>query len=142
MICFGLALQLVVFSLVWRGKQVGDYCASDAPVYAFGIMAIWDITMSATLSVMFIKRLFTAFLSVQGMDSKTNQRWIYKIAKYVTLTLVGVITTQLALLGVGLTSWLTLASADSIINTWCIFLMYKNNQRLFGTLCTRCHKCT
>jgi len=142
MILFGAALQFVVFSLFWRGRRVGDYCASDAPVFTFGIMAIWDITMSATLTVMFIKRLFAAFLSVQGMDSKTNQRWLYKIAKYVTLTIVGVVTTQMALLGVGLTSWLTLASADSMINTWCIFMMYSKNRKWFTVLCTRCHRVT
>ena len=78
----GLALQLVVFSLVWRGKQLGTHCASRSARqrlrrHAYGHRGH---VLSASLSIVFIRRLFLAFISVKGTDSKTNERSFYNIA--------------------------------------------------------------
>ena len=147
LIGIGFVTEIGVLFAVWKGERVtlsdnlGSYCASVSPVWAFIYLAFWDITISTLLCLLFVQRLFKAHLACKSMDDKTNNRWIRNIAKYVTLTVVGVCSTFIGLFIVAGTSWFSIAGIDSVINCWCVYLMYSQNGRLFVKICGKCHKC-
>ena len=71
--------------------------------------------------------------------------WVL-VTKYITLTNVSIISTLICLLAVGMTSWIIFTVIDTMINSWCVLLMYSDNKKLFGKLCYHCniycgHKC-
>ena len=42
---------------------------------------------------------------------------------------------------VAITAWITVLAIDSVVNCWCVFLMYKYNQKMFRFICGGCHRC-
>ena len=67
---------------------------------------------------------------------------ISRIAKYITLAIIGVNTTFFAMFFFGWLKWFTFVAIDLIINGWCVFLMYSTNTKLFNIFCGFCHKLT
>ena len=65
------------------------------------------------------------------------------IAKYATLIIIVIGSTMIIWYGFSITSWISLFSIDSIIHCWIVFLMYEENQKLFGCTCCghRCWQC-
>eukprot|EP01084_Bolivina_argentea_P264187 447422_1 len=145
LIIFGYVVQCILFIIFWDGTRYefsgNEYCTSVAPIWLFGIMAIWDLTMSSLLCSLFAHRLFKAHAQMQELNSKQTRKALSNIAKYVTITLVAVISTFIALFMAGITSWYTVAAIDSMINCLCVFVMYKKNQKIFTFVCGGCHNC-
>ena len=117
------------------------FCGNLSPLFTFIYLACCDFCISSTLTILFVKRLFDAFyVNRQERNNKKLAQVTMKIARFVTLTIVGVTTTILALLIFALTSWFTAIALDLIINNHCIFLMYGKNQKYFNCICGPLHK--
>ena len=117
------------------------FCANSSPIWVLIFSAIWDLFMSSLLCGLFVHKLFKAFIAIERHNKKFVLKELYKIARYITVTIVDVTTTSVTLIIFGLTSWFILMSIDLIINSWCVFLMYRKNRRSFKRLCGICHKC-
>ena len=144
--------QLLIYILFGDGKLHIDYDHHNKIPYCISVCPFWtrmynilcDFTLMILLCVLFVKRLFKAFILSQQHQSINNsfvQCEIAKIAQYITLSITGVITTFLALICFGITSWFVWISIDIIINCWCILLMFRINRNLFDKICCLCHKC-
>jgi len=109
--------------------------------YSHSYLACCDFCISSSLTTLFVKRLFDAFYVNHNNKNKKGLTKVTKeIARYVTLTIVGVMTTIIALLVFSLTSWFTAIAADLMINNHCIFLMYNENAKYFNCICGPFHK--
>ena len=138
--------QLITINQDLINKQQKNYylthfCGNSTPFWVLIFSAILDLFLSSLLCGLFVQRLFKAFISVEHDNKNHVTKQLYKIAKYITLTIVGVTTTFCSLVIFGLTSWYILISIDLIINSWCVFLMYRKNRSSFNMLCGICHKC-
>ena len=103
--------------------------------------------MSVILSYLFVNRLLTVFAESRkaGGNEHRPDKFMAKIsvlARFVTLAIVGVTSGFLAMVFFGLIKWFTFLLTDIILNGWCIFLMYSENQKFFYVLCGYCHTCT
>ena len=139
---------IMILVFVWEGRRVivgddefGNYCSGTAPLWAFVVGALFDSIISTLLCVLFVRQLFKVHLACRGMNDATNDKWIGNIAKYVTLTVVGVGSTFAVFFVFGLTAWFTFVAIDHSVNCWCIFLMYRYNRKLFRCICSGCYKC-
>mmetsp|Transcript_55418 Transcript_55418/g.49900 ORF Transcript_55418/g.49900 Transcript_55418/m.49900 type:complete len:429 (-) Transcript_55418:35-1321(-) len=143
--------QLLAYIIFGDGKLHIDYdkdnqipyCISDCPMWIRLYNAFCDFIIMILLCVLFIRRLYKSFILSQqhNQNSSFVVCEIAKIAQYITLTIVGVITTFIALILFGITSWFVWISIDIMINAWCILLMFKTNQKLFNKICCIFHKC-
>eukprot|EP01084_Bolivina_argentea_P022257 41363_1 len=150
LIIISFSTQLAEYILFGNGKLYTDYdnknnipyCISLCPHWTRIYNAFCDLIISVLLCVLFVKRLFKAFvLSQQFHNDAAIQVEISKIARYITLTIIGVTTTFMALILFAITTWFIWISIDIVINCYCIFLLYKANINSFNTMCGLCHVC-
>ena len=138
--------QQILISIFWRGVFIkafdAVFCATSAPLWMYwGGLAAWDLFISSLLCYLFITRLWKAQKRRSSVSSNEGSKFLHQIAKFVTITIVGVMTTLITFVLVGFTSWISLVALDTCVNAWCVFLMYGKNKNLFEKLCFSCHKC-
>lgn len=116
------------------------FCGNLSPLFTFIYLACCDAFISTMLTILFVKRLLDAFYVRHNQKLKHITKITMDIARYVTLTIIGVMTTIIALLIFATTSWFTAIALDLIINNHCIFLMYSTNYKYFNCVCGPLHK--
>ena len=106
----------------------------------FGIF-LWTVIWDGVISILFICGFFKAHKICESMHGQISNKWMSNIIKYIILTVIGSVTTFVILLELVINSWISGVAIDSIINCWCIFLMYNHNQKLFDFICCGCRQC-
>eukprot|EP01084_Bolivina_argentea_P151558 264531_1 len=137
--------DILVYVIWGSGTKLYDnnsqpFCANSSPLWTLMYSAVCDLIISSLLCYLFVKRLFKAFFQCQELDKSKVLITISRIAKYITLTVIGVNTTFFALLFFGILKWFTFIALDLILNGWCVFLIYSKNKKLFNVFCGICHR--
>ena len=132
------------------------FCVPTSPFWTFIYLAVTDFVVSTLLAYLFVKRLARRctsflvhvgasdrmFLVHVGASDRMTLKTISRIAKYVTLGIIGVSTTFFSLLLFGTLHHFTFIALDVFITGWCVLMMYARNARLFSLSCGRCHRLT
>eukprot|EP00484_Ammonia_sp_Unknown_P020002 CAMPEP_0197030494 /NCGR_PEP_ID=MMETSP1384-20130603/9722_1 /TAXON_ID=29189 /ORGANISM="Ammonia sp." /LENGTH=356 /DNA_ID=CAMNT_0042459861 /DNA_START=35 /DNA_END=1105 /DNA_ORIENTATION=- len=118
------------------------WCASISPPFTLIYFAVCDVTICVFLTFLFSKRLLDAFyVKKQATNKQELNKVIKTVARYVTLSIVGVSTTVLSLLILAFTGNFAAMALDMIVNNHCIFLMYSVNLKYFHCVCGPLHSC-
>ena len=150
LIAVGFIAQLITIIIVWRGIMVTQwdikFCAPDTPDWVFFFLVSWDALVSICTLYIFVKKLYQMQASRHSVSETDQLNFWTLVTKYITLTDVSIASTMVCLLAVGITSWITFSIMDTMINSWCVVLMYSDNKNLFNRMCYCCnvycgHKC-
>ena len=139
--------QLSLYIILGEGTYDVDeddipFCVSIIPIWLRLYALVCDAVISTLLSILFIRRLFQAFImSRQHNNHHFVESELSKIAQYITLSIIGVLSTSIALILLSTTKWFVWMYLDLIVNCWCIFLIFRVNNRWFNVVCCVCHKC-
>ena len=110
-------------------------------MFVFSFWITWDI-YDILFCILYVTTLYKSRISCNNeMDNDSNNEWMTVIAKLMTLIFVSAGVTSIISYGYLITSWISFFGIGSIVNCWCVFLMYGNNQKLFECICGGCHKC-
>ena len=104
----------------------------------------WDFyDINFLLCILYLATFYNVRnLSYNKMDNAdAKNQGNDNFAKYVTFISIAFGTTIIIQLGFAFTSCISLFAIDSIINCWCIYLMYDDNKQLFECICGGCQKC-
>ena len=124
---------IVLFNEPWK------FCATATPVWVFTYLVVYDAIITIALLSIFIHKLHSASSQRHSISGDEIIIFWGKISKYVTLTIIGVTSTIICMIMVGVTSWITFTASDTNINSICVFLMYGRNSGLFHKLCCCCY---
>merc|ERR1712110_594607 len=92
-------------------SQDQRFCFSKYPPFVLGIVSLGDLIISLAISILLCRALLIT----------KNECLLLK--KFVLLSVIAVVTTQLSLIVTVVLSFGTLwTSLDSVINAWCILL--------------------
>ena len=124
-------------------SQNQQFCFSKYPPFVLGIVSLGDLIISLSISILLCRALLFAIHQNCGDQQIQNEYILLK--KFVLLSVIAVITTQLSLIVTIVLSFGTLwTSLDSVINVWCILLSFGHSQKLnkvYNAICGRMHAC-
>ena len=129
-----------------------DSCYFVYPTILNGVFVIQDLACSIIISVLFARRLLLLNLNAFYDDMITSQSSLRKISEKVEnaphfdilnkstlLTCMALGTNELCLLLSGMLGFTSLwSSLNSMVNCWCIMLMFTCHDKMFEKLCGRC----
>eukprot|EP01084_Bolivina_argentea_P091384 164503_1 len=116
-----------------RGVIKNDICFAVSENYYVGSFVANDFFISVFLTILFIRKL----------QSPSQESIIHKsINRFALLATIAIISSTVSLvlcaLFDGYVIWI---SIDTILNQWCILLMYNTHQKLYTLLCFRMENC-
>ena len=144
LIGIGYVTQLIIVLLFWNGTMVTSwgltYCAPDVDAWVFLVLVLWDFIVSCSMLYLFVKKLYQCQANRRSVSDREQTKFWSLVTKYVTLTDVGVLSTILGGFGIGATQWVVFTVIDTVINSWCVVLMYSDNKKMYDKLCFCCKK--
>eukprot|EP01084_Bolivina_argentea_P258163 435124_1 len=141
-----IVIVLVLLFSDTKLDPVTNTCLSNLPIWIFGFYAIGDFVICTVISILFSRRLLLLNMALNFDDktfniSREDCTWDI-LLKSSILTFIALFTTQISLIlmiviGVS-TMWV---SIDSIINIWCIMLMFSVHTSLYSKICSKAESC-
>jgi len=142
LIVFSFVAEMIIIIIFWAGEFVDIegtlYCATAAPEWTYGYLSSWDFIISATTAFLFVSKLWKVQSHRSSVDAKAISMFWTNVSKYMTLSIVGVLTTWATILTVKLLGWIILVAIDTSVNSWCVFLAYGANRKTFDRMCKYC----
>ena len=126
----------------------GDYssirgqCASFWPYWLNLSFAVIDIIWCTTISILFSRRLLSLHLETMTTSNNDNTKIKRVLKRSTLLTTIALFTTSLSLVIAGILGlsgmWI---SSDSMVNCWCIMLMFRFYDKIYIICCNRMEFC-
>ena len=150
-----VSVCIVLIICITNGTIINETnaCKADIPQWSTSIIIIADLIIMYLISTLFSRRLLLLSCSLTSLQfnnftkhNKNNNKHDktydayyrnVKIAKKSTLlTLSAILTTILSLIVIGFLGQSSMCAAiDSMVNCWCIMLMFAIHNKLYNIIC-------